>query len=181
MSEAEGEAGRRMAGLARPMQHAVNNLFMVLVMNLEAIQGSLPPEDRNAVRLGRALQGARQAEALLRSYLRLGRPEEQGEIDSARFLEAVLPVLNLAAGKPLTLEVAAAAPVRPARPRADIALLALAEGVRGLPASAPRRLRLEGRLLTASWPAPEAALPLLAAAGMPAEVAGEETRLCLGA
>lgn len=174
------DAGKRMAGLARPMQHAANNMFMVLQANLDSVQASLPPDDRNAVRLGRALQGARSIEALIRAFLRLGRPEEQSEVDSGKFLDAVLPVLNLAAGKPLKVETRGTATIRPPRPQADLALLVLADGARALAPTAPRTLVLEGRTITVNWALPDGAAEALAEAGMGAESEGEATRVTLG-
>jgi signal transduction histidine kinase len=168
--DGEGDAinqpGAFLAALARPMQHAMNNLVMVLQANLDAVQASLPLEDRNAVRLGRAAQGAQDLDALVRAYLRLGRPAEKGAVDSGRFLKAVLPVLNLAAGRPLRVEQAGTATVCPARPLADMGLLALMPGARALPTGTPPVLRLDGALLMVNWPLPEGAEAALAEAGL---------------
>lgn len=174
------DAPTRLAGLARPMQHAVNNHFMVLQANLDAVLASLPPEERNAVRIGRALQGARDLEALVRAYLRLGRPHEEGQIDSGRFVEAVRPVLALAIGKPLKVEVLSTATIVPPRPEADLALLDLAMGARGLPPGQPPLLRLDGKAIEVNWAAPEGAAEALAGVGLPASSQDGATRVTLG-
>ncbi|MFC4169346.1 hypothetical protein [Teichococcus aestuarii] len=174
------DAPARLAGLARPMQHAMNNLYMVLQANLEAVQATLPPEERNAVRLGRALQGAREMEALIRAYLRLGRPHEEGQVDSGKFLEAVRPVLALAVGKPLKVEVLATATIAPPRPEVDLALLDLTAGARGLPPGQPPLLRLDGSAIEVNWPAPEGALEALAELGLQASSQDGATRIVLG-
>ncbi|PHK95156.1 hypothetical protein CR162_10470 [Pseudoroseomonas rhizosphaerae] len=173
------DAPTRLADLARPMQHAMNNFFMVLQANLEAVQASLPPEERNAVRVGRALQGAREMEALIRAYLRLGRPHEEGQVDSGRFLESVRPVLALAVAKPLKVEVLATAAIAPPRPEVDLALLDLAAGARALPPGTPL-LRLDGNAIAVNWPAPEGVLETLAGLGLQASSQDGATRVVLG-
>jgi len=172
------DAPERMAGLARPMQHAVNNLSMVLQANLESVAAALPAEDRLALRVRRALQGAKDLEALLRAYLRLGRPHEQGVIDSGRFLEAVRPVLVLALGKPLKVEVLSTASINPPRPEVDLALLDLIVGGKELPAGEPL-LRLDGNVLAVNWPPPEGARAVLEAAGLAVALAEGMTRVTL--
>lgn len=173
------DAPTRLAGLARPMQHAMNNFFMVLQANLEAVQASLPPEERNAVRVGRALQGAREMEALIRAYLRLGRPHEEGQVDSGRFLEAVRPVLALTVGKPLKVEVLATTPIAPPRPEVDLALLDLIAGARELPPGTPL-LRLDGNAIEVNWAAPEGAVEALAEVGLQVSSQEGATRVVLG-
>lgn len=173
------DAPDRLAGLARPMQHAMNNLFMVLQANLDAVLASLPPEERNAVRLRRALQGARDMEALIRAYLRLGRPHEESQVDSGRFLEAVRPVLALATGKPLKVEVLATATIAPPRPEADLALLDLIVGARELPPG-QALLRLDGATIEVNWSAPEGALAALSDVGLRADGDAASTRVFLG-
>ncbi len=56
-----------MAGLARPMQHALNNLVMVMQANLDSVVASLPPDDRASIRLARAAQATGEMDALLRA------------------------------------------------------------------------------------------------------------------
>lgn len=170
------DAPERMAGLARPMQHAVNNLFMVLQANLDSVAAALPAEDRLALRVRRALQGTKDLEALLRAYLRLGRPHEQGVVDSGRFLEAVRPVLVLALGKPLKVEVVSTAAISPPRPEADLALLDLIVGGRDLPPGTPL-LRLDGSAVAVNWAPPEGAQAALEAAGLGVAVAEGMTRV----
>lgn len=172
------DAPDRMAGLARPMQHAVNNLFMVLNANLDSVASSLPPEDRSTLRVKRALQGAKDLEALLRAYFRLGRPAEQSPADSGRFLEAVRPVLALAIGKPLKVEVVATATVQPPRPEVDLALLDLVMGARGMAPGTPK-LVLEGAVITVNWLPPEGAEASLTAAGLDVSIEAAATRVTL--
>jgi len=172
------DAPDRMAGLARPMQHAVNNLFMVLNANLDSVAGSLPPEDRSTLRVKRALQGAKDLEALLRAYFRLGRPAEKSPVDSGRFLEAVRPVLALAVGKPLKVEVLSTTTISPPRPEVDLALLDLIVGAREMPPGTPR-LTLEGDVITVNWAAPEGAEAALKAAGLAVTLEAEATRVTL--
>jgi hypothetical protein len=169
-----------MAGLARPMQHAVNNLVMVMQANMDSVLASMPPEERTAVRLGRAAQATREMEALVRAFLRLGRPEEGGTTDSGRFLAAVQPVLALAAGRPLAAEVVATAMVAPRRPLVDLALIGVFEGARALPRSTPPAIRLEGTGLTLNWALPEGSRNALEEAGLSvAEATEASTRLVL--
>lgn len=177
--DAVNQPGASLAALARPMQHAVNNLVMVLQANMDAVRASLPPEDRNSTRLARAAQGATELEALVRAYLRIGRPAEHSPQDSGRFIKSVLPVLNLAAGKPIRLEEAGTASVRPHRPLADMALLALAAGARALPATSPPALRLEGRALTVNWALPEGAGAALEEAGLAFHDSGDAVEVTL--
>ncbi|MFC3124952.1 hypothetical protein ACFOD4_07765 [Pseudoroseomonas globiformis] len=173
------DAPERMAGLARPMQHALNNSFMILQVNLDSVAAGLPPEDKAAVRMGRALQGLKDMEALLRGYFRLGRPHEEGEVDSGRFLEAVRPVLALAAKKPLKVEVRSTAMVKPNRPEADLALLDLVMPAQEMPHGAPL-LVLDGKTLIVNWQPPEGAEASLRAAGLGIERGENETRISLG-
>lgn len=163
------DAPERMAGLARPMQHALNNLFMVLHANLDSVLSTLPPEDKVTIRLQRASQGARDMEALLRAYFRLGRPQDQNPADAGKYLEAVRPVLAQAVGKPLTLEIRSSATLTPPRPELDLALLDLATGARALVPPAKAALVLEGAVLSANWPAPEEAVASFAALGLTLE------------
>jgi hypothetical protein len=170
------DAPDRMAGLARPMQHALNNFFMVLQVNLESVANTLPPEDKSALRMARAQQGMKEMEALLRSYFRLGRPQEQAETDSGRFLEAVRPVLALAVKKPLKMEIRATAPVRPGRPEVDLALLDLVMPAGDLPHGVPLLL-LDGRNITVNWPTDDATEAALRAAGLAVHRGAAETRV----
>ncbi|MDJ0390153.1 hypothetical protein QMO56_18750 [Roseomonas sp. E05] len=172
------DAPDRMAGLARPMQHAVNNLFMVLNANLDSVASSLPPEDRSALRVKRALEGAKGLEALLRAYFRLGRPAERSPVDSGRFLEAVRPVLALAVGKPLKVEVLSTATISPPRPEVDLALLDLIVGARELPPGTPH-LTLDGNVITVNWAPPEGAEAALTAAGLTVTAEAGTTRVTL--
>jgi len=172
------DAPERMAGLARPMQHAVNNLIMVLQANLDSVAAALPAEDRLTLRVRRALQGSKDLEALLRAYLRLGRPHEQGTVESGRFLEAVRAVLALAVGKPLKVEVLSTTPISPPRPEVDLALLDLITGARELPPGTPL-LRLDGNVIAVNWAPPEGAQAALEGVGLGVDFAEGITRVTL--
>jgi hypothetical protein len=174
------DAGDVMAGLARPMQHAVNNLVMVMQANMDSVLAGLPPEERTTVRLARAAQAARDLEALVRAFLRVGRPEESGAVDSGRFLAAVQPLLTLVVGRPLTVEKAGTAPVAPRRPAVDLALVEAFAGARALPRTTPPTARLEGASLDINWALPDGAEAVLGEAGIGVEAAVEGgTRLVL--
>lgn len=173
-------AGERMAGLARPMQHALNNLFMVLHANLDSVLSAMPEGDKATIRLQRASTGARDMELLLRAYFRLGRPQDRNPVDSGKFVEAVRPVLAQAVGKLLPLEVRSTTVITPPRPEVDLALLDLAVGAKALPPTTKPMLALEGAVLIANWAAPEAAVASLGALGLTVESGEAETRVTLG-
>jgi hypothetical protein len=160
------DAPERMAGLARPMQHALNNLFMVLHANMDSVLAGMPEGDKTTIRLQRASTGARDLELLLRAYFRLGRPQDQNPVDSGKFVEAVRPVLAQAVGKLLPLEVRGTAAIAPPRPELDLALLDLAVGAKALPPTTKPALVLEGAVLSANWPAPEEAVASLGKLGL---------------
>ncbi|WP_159999669.1 hypothetical protein [Roseomonas sp. 18066] len=174
------DAPDRMAGLARPMQHALNNLFMVLHANMDSVLSGMPEGDKTTIRLQRASTGARDLELLLRAYFRLGRPQDQNPVDSGKFVEAVRPVLAQAVGKLLPLEVRSTTAITPTRPELDLALLDLAVGAKGLPLTTKPALALEGAVLIANWPAPEEAVASLAALGLTVESSDTESRVTLG-
>ncbi len=171
------DAGQTMAGLARPMQHAVNNLVMVLQANMDSVLAGLPPEDRAAIRLGRAAQAAKELEALMRAFLRLGRPEESAPLDSGRFLASALPALALAVGKPVKVETVSTTPVVPQRPLMDLALLGAFAGAKALPLSTRPTVFLEGASWRLNWALPEGSRAELEGVSIGVEESGEETRL----
>ncbi|MBO1075236.1 hypothetical protein [Roseomonas marmotae] len=175
------DAGDIMAGLARPMQHAVNNLVMVMQANMDSVLASLPPEDRASVRLTRAAHAGREMEALVRAFLRLGRPEEHSAVDSGRFFTAVQPVLQLAAGRPLTVETVSTATIMPRRPQVDLALVDAFTGARELPRATLPTVRLEGAGLQLNWPLPEGSRAALEDAGITLEETEAGPRLLLSA
>jgi hypothetical protein len=176
------DAGEAMAGLARPMQHALNNLVMVMQANLDSVLASLPPEDRASIRLARAAQATREMDALLRAFLRLGRAEETPTLDSSRFLDSLRPLLATGIGRLLTIEVAATATTAVARPAVDLALLQAAQGARALPRSTPATLVLEGLALRMNWAlAPECHEALAAVGITVAEATAESSTLRLPA
>lgn len=171
------DAGQAMVGLARPMQHAVNNLVMVLQANMDSVLASLPPEDRAAIRLTRAAQAAKDMDALMRAFLRLGRPEEKAPLDSGRFLASALPVLSLAAGKPVKVQTVSTLPIAPHRPAMDLALLGAFAGAKALPHANPPAIVLEGAVWRLNWALPEGSRAALEAAEIGVEEEVEATRL----
>jgi hypothetical protein len=171
------DAGQAMAGLARPMQHAVNNLVMVLQANMDSVLASLPPEDRASIRLARAAQAAKDMDALVRAFLRLGRPEENGPMDSGRFLASMLPVLALAAGKPVKVESISTATLVPRRPMMDLALLGAFNGARELPRTNPPLVTLDGTALLLNWPLPDGSRAALEEAQIGVEEGADSVRL----
>jgi len=176
------DAGEAMAGLARPMQHALNNLIMVMQANMDSVLASLPPDDRASIRLSRAAQATSDLDALLRAFLRLGRPDETPTLDSGRFLDTVRPLLATGIGRPLTVEVPATATTVVARPAVDLALLRAAQGARALPRGTPATLVLDGLVLRMNWAvAPECHGPLLDAGITVVEADAERCTLRLPA
>lgn len=168
------DAGEAMAGLARPMQHAVNNLVMVMQANLDSVLASLPPDDRASIRLARAAQATGEMDALLRAFLRLGRPDEHAAQDSGRFLASVRPLLAIGLGRPLAVEVAATAIAAAPRPAADLALLQAMQPARALPRDKPATLVLDGLTLRMNWPLAPECREALAAAGIAVEAEDAE-------
>lgn len=171
------DAGQTMAGLARPMQHAVNNLVMVMQANMDSVLASLPPEDRASIRLARAAQAAKDMDTLLRAFLRLGRPEENGVLDSGRFVASVLPVLTLSAGKPVKLDTTSTANLAPRRPAMDLALLGAFGGARELPRTTPPHITLAGNTLLLNWILPDGSRTALEDAGIAVDEQDGVTRL----
>ena len=160
------DAGEAMAGLARPMQHALNNLIMVVQANMDSVLASLPPEDRAAVRLSRAAQAMREIDTLARGFLRLGRPEEAGETDSGKLVNGLRPLMAVAISRPVIIEVVATASVAPRRPALDLAMLGAMAGARALPRNITATLRLDGLAMALNWALDPACLPDLAEAGI---------------
>jgi hypothetical protein len=175
------DAGETMLDLTRPMQHAVNNLVMVMQANMDSVLASLPPDDRAAVRLTRAAQATKDMEALVRAFLRLGRQEESRPVDSGRFLASVQPVLTLTTGRPVKVDLIATAPVTLRRPAADLALLGAFTRARELPRTTPITVWLEGATLRINWPLPEHSRIALEEAGIRVREEAAETRLLLPA
>jgi hypothetical protein len=175
------EAGDAMTDLARPMQHAINNLVMVMQANVDSVLATLPPEERTAIRLSRAALAMKDMEALMRAFLRLGRPEESGPIDSGRFLASVQPVLTLAVGKPLAVQKGQTSPIAPRRPAVDLALLDAFAGARELPRTTAATARLEGTMLHINWPLPVDCRTALDQAGIGVEDHAEGVQLRLPA
>lgn len=169
------DAGEAMAGLARPMQHALNNLIMVMQANMDSVLASLAPDDRAHLRLSRAAQATRDMDALLRAYLRLGREEDQAPLDSGKLMTSLRPLLATGIGRPLTLTTAATASTAAPRPALDLALLHAAQGARALPRTTAPALALDGLRLSMNWALTPEAAEGLGAAGVTVAEAGAES------
>lgn len=170
---------RRLAALAPPVQHEVNNLLTVLIANLESLKRTAPegsPAQRQVERVGLA---TRRMEEVVRAYLSMARrplPDEAA-VDPAATLRALEPLLRLAIGSRLDLTLEAPAEPLPAvrldRALLDLALLDLARDAaerlaRGARLGFTLRPRADGgvELVAGGLPPapPAAALRALAAA-----------------
>ena len=119
-----------MAGLARPVQHEINNLLTVIFANLEMLKRTAA-EGAPQRQLDRVAEAARRFEASSRGFLSLSRRPVPG--DSVFTLEealvAVRPLLVVLMPTPAMLAVEPGAegwPVRMDRALLDEALIALA-------------------------------------------------------
>lgn len=121
--------------LFSPVRHAANNLAMVLLMNLESAARVIPPTERGSRQIARALEAAEEYDRLMRSLLALTRSEQEVPLRASAYLQDLLPLLGLAAGRKLTLEAEGEpAELRVRRPALDAALLAL---MQDMPAGSP--------------------------------------------
>lgn len=147
-----------MALLLRPVRHAVNNLSMVMNANLETALPQLPEGERVTKQVTRARDAAVAYDNLVRGFLSLGREEGVKGVLAGRLLQELMPLLTLAAGGPLELEVAdAAKAVQRRSPTLEGTLILAVSGARALPAGPLPPLRLEGQRLSMGWPLPPAA------------------------
>ncbi|ATR22317.1 Hypothetical protein RMHFA_00228 [Roseomonas mucosa] len=153
--------------LFSPVRHAANNLAMVLLMNLESAARVIPPTERGSRQIARALEAAEEYDRLMRSLLALTRSEQEVPLRASAYLQDLLPLLGLAAGRKLTLEAEGEpAELRVRRPALDAALLAL---MQDMPAGSPPVLRLRGTRLTPGFPVDAARQDALRAAGVTVE------------
>ena len=178
MGEDEGVAAARrqaarlatMAGLARPVQHEINNLLTVIFANLEMLKRTAA-EGAPQRQLDRVAEAARRFEASSRGFLSLSRRPVPGVSVFAleEALVAVRPLLVVLMPTPGMLAVEPGAegwPVRMDRALLDEALIALArEAGEALPRGGVLSLSASNRPgppdmaeLALRWPA-EAALP----------------------
>lgn len=151
-----------MALLLRPVRHAVNNLSMVLSANLDAALPKLPPGDRATAQVTRARQAAEDYDRLIRGYFALGRHETLRAMSAERFLRDLLPLLTLAAGGPLPLEVEGDTTIAVRSPTLDAALILAASGGADRPVGPRPALRLSGADLVFGWTIPKVARDALA-------------------
>ena len=172
-----------LAGLAKPVQHEINNLLTVIFANLEMLKRTAA-EGAPQRQLDRIAEAARRFEASTRAILSLSRRPVPGagEVrlpEALTQLRALLLVLMPAPGL-LTLEVAEDGwPVLLDRAALDEALIALAREAAGvLPRGGRLALGTADRPgppdmveLSVRWPA-EVALPSLATLRALVEAAG---------
>ena len=138
MGEDEGMAAARrqaarlatMAGLARPVQHEINNLLTVIFANLEMLKRTAA-EGAPQRQLDRVAEAARRFEASSRGFLSLSRRPVPGvsAFTLGEALVAVRPLLVVLMPTPAMLAVEPGAegwPVRMDRALLDEALIALA-------------------------------------------------------
>ena len=138
MGEDEGMAAARrqaarlatMAGLARPVQHEINNLLTVIFANLEMLKRTAA-EGAPQRQLDRVAEAARRFEASSRGFLSLSRRPVPGvsAFTLGEALVAVRPLLVVLMPTPAMLAVEPDAegwPVRMDRALLDEALIALA-------------------------------------------------------
>ena len=138
MGEDEGIAAARrqaarlatMAGLARPVQHEINNLLTVIFANLEMLKRSAA-EGAPQRQLDRVAEAARRFEASSRGFLSLSRRPVPGVsvFTLEELLVAVRPLLVVLMPTPAMLAVEPGAegwPVRMDRALLDEALIVLA-------------------------------------------------------
>jgi signal transduction histidine kinase len=180
MGEDEGVAAalrqaarlQTMAGLARPVQHEINNLLTVIFANLEMLKRTAA-EGGPQRQLDRVAEAARRFEASSRGFLSLSRRPVPGvsvfTLEEA--LVAVRPLLTVLMPTPAMLAVEPGAegwPVRMDRALLDEALIALArEAGEALPRGGVLSLSASNRPgppevaeLALRWPA-EVALPAI--------------------
>ncbi|MBD0273712.1 MAG: hypothetical protein ICV73_17510 [Acetobacteraceae bacterium] len=161
---------RTMAGLARPVQHEINNLLTVIFANLEMLKRTAA-EGAPQRQLDRVGEAARRFEASTRGFLSLARRPVPGvsvfTLEEA--LVAVRPLLSVLMPTPAMLAVESGAegwPVRADRALLDEALIVLArEAGEALPRGGLLSLSVSNRPgppdmaeLAVRWPA-EVALP----------------------
>jgi len=166
-TEPEGRpaAEQAMALLLRPVRHAVNNLSMVLIANLDAAIPRLAGDERTAKQVTRAREAALDYDGLTRGFLALGREQGMRPAPAARLMQELLPLLALAAGGPLEVRVLGAAVIERRSPALEGALVLAASGAAGLPPGARPALRLDGARLLVPWPIPPAARAALEGLG----------------
>lgn len=143
MGEDEGLAAARrqaarlqtMAGLARPVQHEINNLLTVIFANLEMLKRTAA-EGAPQRQLDRVAEAARRFEASSRGFLSLSRRPvpEVSVFTFEEALKAVRPLLVVLMPTPAMLELDLGAegwPVRMDRALLDEALIVLAREAGG--------------------------------------------------
>lgn len=169
------------AAVGDAVRHAANNLAMVIVSNLDLLARTVPDDTPASRQLARSRLAAERLLAVLIPYTRL---EREPCLDLQRpeaFLRALLPLLQVVGGQssPITLEAAAAQPVKLPRPALDLALVRWALAVATeAPRGAARHIALEavatGGAVIRLTPSPAGAVAALAAA---AQAGGGSTRV----
>jgi signal transduction histidine kinase len=169
-----------LSGLARPVQHDINNLLTVVFANLEMLKRTAAAGGPQR-QLDRIQEAARRFEGTSRAILSMLRRPASGEVTIrlSEVIGAMQPLLQLLLPAPgaLTLEIAAEDwPVRLDRAALEEALLALAEqAAETLPRGSGIRLAVgnRGDCTELSIEAPKGtSLPALATLAALAEASG---------
>lgn len=113
---------------AAALRHAANNWLMVLGANLDLLARRLPPEGPEARQLARAVEAVRRLEAALPPFTRLTQPPALEDTRPDRLLAALAPLMEVLAGRPVPMELAALPALPLPRPGLDLALLGWAKG-----------------------------------------------------
>ncbi|MCR0983204.1 hypothetical protein [Roseomonas populi] len=172
-AEATSPAGQAMALLMRPVRHLVNNLSMVLTANLDSAVPRLPEGEVVTRQVTRARDAALEYDQVTRGFLALGREEGIRPAPAARVLQDLLPLLTLAAGGPVELQVLGKAVIERRSPALEGALILAASGAAGLPPGPRPAIRLNGARLSLPWPLPPEALAALEGLGALLEPEGQ--------
>ncbi|WP_431283713.1 hypothetical protein ACQW02_02550 [Humitalea sp. 24SJ18S-53] len=160
------EVAETMEAVSRPVRHGVNNLMMVLLGNLDLILRGAAEGSAVARQAGRAKEAADRLTALLSGFLAMPRDPGVTPSKPGVALAALLPLLDVVAGRSVRLEDEALPPVVWARPEMALALLGWALEMSGPDIVPVLRLTPDpsgGAGLT-PHPTPRASTPQFAAA-----------------
>ncbi|MFC7735775.1 hypothetical protein ACFQX4_07895 [Roseomonas sp. GCM10028921] len=172
-------AEQAMALLMRPVRHAVNNLSMVLTANLDSALPRLPEGEIVRRQVARAREAAQDYDNLARGFLALGRDEGSRPAPAGKLLQELLPLLSLAAGGPLELQVQGSAVVERRSPALEGALILAVSGGAEIAGGTRAPLRLDGARLHLPWPVPSTAREALESLGAVVEPEQEGTAITL--
>ncbi|PZW47096.1 hypothetical protein C8P66_107134 [Humitalea rosea] len=112
-----------MEAAARSVRHGVNNQMMVLLGNLDLLANKAEDGSPAARQIGRAREAADRMAGLLGAYLALPRDAGVAKVRPRAALAALLPLLESAAGRGVSLEGSPEGVVAWPRPELPLALL----------------------------------------------------------